>query len=393
VCSEEPNLHTSGNSILITRQAILSGLASNLLYLAGMKYALPVVALAMIFACKPQETKTPNTTTDSPRPISVIAFGSCAEQYKPQPVLQRVVEKKPDLFIYLGDNIYSDTRSMDTLRKNYQILRNKPEFQALKSQVPILATWDDHDYGWNDTGRHYPFKKESKSIFLDFFGVPDSSVLDHDGIYYSKLFTGNGRVVQLIFPDMRTFRDKILPYNGSRNGQKGYDYELDYSPYTTSDSTMLGEEQWKWMEQQLRIPADLRIICSSTQFGITHNGYEAWANFPHEQKRMTDLIRKTKAEGVVFISGDVHYAEISRLSATGVYPIYDVTASGITSTWDFATPNDNRIDGPVMENHFGLITINWEEQDPSVKMEIHDVDGKLRISREIHLSELKFPAN
>ena len=154
----------------------------------------------------------------------------------------------------------------------------------------------------------------------------------------------------------------MLPYNGNRKGQKGYEYELDYSPYATSDSTMLGEEQWKWLEEQLMMPADVRIIASSTQFSITHNGYEAWANFPHEQKRFVDLIKKTKANGVFFISGDVHYAELSKLTVEGGYPLYDVTSSGITSTWDFATPNDNRIDGPVMENNYGLVTIDWSKE-------------------------------
>lgn len=137
-----------------------------------------------------------------------------------------------------------------------------------------------------------------------------------------------GKKIQIIFPDNRTFRDKLLLYNGNRKGQKGYEYELDYSPYTTPDSTMLGEEQWKWLEEQLAKPANIRIIASSTQFSITHNGYEAWANFPHEQQRFVDLIKKTKAKGVFFISGDVHYAELSKLNVEGGYPLYDVTSSG-----------------------------------------------------------------
>jgi alkaline phosphatase D len=355
-----------------------------------MKNLLAVLILSMIMSVSCREKQQKENADNAGKPLSSIAFGSCGHQNDPQPVLERIAEKKPDVFIYLGDNIYSDTYSMDTLRMNYGILASKPEFQQLKAAAPILATWDDHDYGWNDSGRHYPYKNESKEIFLDFFGVADSSVLDHEGIYYSKIYRQGGKNVQIIMLDMRTFRDKLLPYNGNRTGQAGFDYTLDYSPYTTSDSTMLGEEQWQWLGQQLETPADLRIIGSSTQFGITHNGYEAWANFPHEQKRMTDLIRKTKAEGVIFISGDVHYAEISKLSEAGLYPIYDVTASGITSTWDFATPNDNRIDGPVMENHFGLLTIDWAVEDPSITMEIIDVTGKGRIKRKVLLSELRF---
>lgn len=322
---------------------------------------------------------------------TVIAFGSCAHQNDPQPILTNVAALKPDAFIYLGDNIYSDTYSMDTLKKNYGILGSKAEFRELKAATKIYAVWDDHDYGYNDSGRHYPFKKESKEIFLDFFGDQgDSTITQHEGIYHTAWLEDEGKKIQIIFPDMRTFRDKVLPYNGNRKGQKGYEYELDYSPYTTSDSTMLGEAQWQWLEAQLMMPADLKIIASSTQFSITHNGYEAWANFPHEQERFVNLIKKTKANGVFFISGDVHYAELSKLNVEDGYPLYDVTSSGITSTWEFATPNDNRIDGPVMENNYGLVIIDWSKEDPRITFQIYDVAKEKRIDKTIMLSELKF---
>jgi alkaline phosphatase D len=352
-----------------------------------MKSLLPSL-LILFWSCTQKERPTAYPVKEA---IQTIAFGSCAEQWKPQPVLERVVAQQPDIFIYLGDNLYSDTYSMDTLRKNYAVLAAKPEFQKLKTAMPVYAVWDDHDYGWNDSGRHYPFKEESKEIFLAFFGEQgDHTIRAHPGIYHVAYFGERGRRVQIIFPDLRTFRDKLLPYNGNRAGDSRFNYELDYSPYTTGDSVLVGEEQWKWIEAQLKEPADVRIIASSTQFGITHNGYEAWANFPHEQKRMLDVIRKSKANGVVFISGDVHYAEISKLTGEGMYPVYDVTSSGITSTWGFATPNDNRVDGPVMENNFGLIKINWELADPEIIMQVHDVSGQVRIDRTVKLSELKF---
>lgn len=357
-----------------------------------MKHLLLILPfLFIIVSCSQREAQTSGETGKKHlSDLTKIAFASCGHQNDPQPVLNQIADIRPDLFIYLGDNIYADTYSMDTLKMTYDILAAKPEFQNLKAATEILATWDDHDYGWNDSGRHYPFKEQSKQIFINFFGVKDSTILDHPGIYHSRIFDApEGKRLQVILPDMRTFRDKLLPYNGNRKGQPGFDYELDYSPYTTTDSTMLGGDQWKWLEDQLKIPADIRIIASSTQFGITHNGYEAWANFPHEQNKMLDAIRSAKANGVLFISGDVHYAEISRLDPEGLYPIYDITASGITSTWDFATPNENRIDGPVMENHFGLLIIDWKKEEPSVTMQIHDKSGKIRIDRTIGLGELK----
>jgi alkaline phosphatase D len=168
-----------------------------------------------------------------------------------------------------------------------------------------------------------------------------------------------------------------------------YFYKLDYMPHTSKDSTLLGKEQWLWLEQELKKPADLRLICSGSQFSIEFNGYEAWANYPDEQKKMLDLIKSTKADGVMFLTGDVHYAEVSKMKYDGLYPIYDVTASGITSTWDFAAQNKNRIEGPIMENHFGLLTIEWDK-DPKIKMEIIDHTSNSRIEYSIKGSEIKF---
>src|SRR5215212_4261888 len=323
--------------------------------------------------------------------VSKIAFGSCAHETQPQPVLDLVVKHKPDIFIYLGDNIYGDTKDMKILQAKYDSLAAKPEFQRLKKNVKLFATWDDHDYGWNDSGKWYPFKKESKEMFLKFFDEPaNSERRKHEGIYTSYIFEGNGKKMQLILLDNRTFRSNLRMYRGELNDDEKFFYPLDYYPHGIEDSVMLGETQWKWLEEELKKPADLRIIGSGSQFGISFNGYEAWANFPHEQKRMLALIKKTKASGVLFITGDVHYAEISKLETKGMYPVYDVTSSGITSTWHFATPNTNRIEGPIMDNHFGLITIDWNKPDVEIKMEIWDVTDNQRVEYTIRLSDISF---
>lgn len=323
--------------------------------------------------------------------ITKIAFGSCGHQDHPLPIFDIIASHQPDLFIFLGDNIYGDTRNMKELQKKYDQLASKASFQNLKVSTTILATWDDHDFGENDAGRHYPKKEESKKIFLDFFGEPaDSERRKHEGIYTSYCYETQGKVLQIIMLDNRTFRDNPKRYEGEVAEDNRYQYEMDYGFYTTTDSTLLGETQWIWLENELQKKADLRLICSGTQFGIEYNGYEAWANFPHEQRRMLDLIRSTQANGVMFLTGDVHYAEISKLESNGNYPIYDVTASGLSSTWHFATPNKNRVEGPVMENHFGMLTIDWSAQDPTVTMNIIDINDSLRISRTVAFSELKF---
>jgi len=320
-----------------------------------------------------------------------IAFGSCGHENEPQPVLSLAADYQPDLFIFLGDNIYGDTDNMDTLRFKYNLLGAKPEYQKLAATSRILATWDDHDYGRNDAGKYYPFKKESKEIFLEFFKEPQTSDRrKHEGIYHAEYIRYGTKLLQVLLLDVRTFRSDLLLYDTSATlPRESYFYSLDYKPHTSPDSVLLGQAQWEWLEAELRKPADLRLIASGSQFGIEFNGYEAWANFPHEQKRMLDLIKKTKADGVIFLTGDVHYAEISRLEEPGLYPIYDVTASGITSTWDFPTLNKNRIEGPVMDNHFGLLTIEWKD-DPVIKMEIIDKYNNSRAEYEIKKSDIRF---
>lgn len=314
-----------------------------------------------------------------------IAFGSCASQDRPQPILRHVVARQPDLFIYLGDNIYGDTEDMQVLQAKYQMLADKPEFQTLRAAMPTLAVWDDHDYGANDAGRHYAKKEESKAMFLDFWGEPDtSSRRDHPGIYHSHLIEENRQRLQIIQLDTRSFRDNLL-----RNDEQG-EHKNDYRPNPSPDSTLLGEAQWQWLAEQLRQPADLRIIASSIQFGHSYNGWESWTNLPHERQRMLDLIAETQANGVIFISGDVHWGEISRQPQENGYPIYDVTASGINQDWDVIEPNERRVGEAVPEYNFGLIEIDWDAEQPMVTLRSIDQDNQVRNEVEVPIAELRF---
>ena len=322
---------------------------------------------------------------------SKIAFGSCSNQNKPQPILDTVVAKNPDLFIYLGDNIYGDTEDMEVLAQKYRKLENKKEFQNLRANTAVLSTWDDHDYGCNDAGKEYPFKKASKEIFMNFWNVPLSSPRrKHSGIYGSHTFSDGKKILQVILLDTRTFRDP-LKQNSEVNNRSGK-FKNDYQPDTTN-KTLLGNAQWKWLENQLNQKADLRIICSSIQFGHEYNGWESWTNLPNEQKKMAELIRKTKANGVVFVSGDVHWGEISKRSFDDLYPIYDITASGITEDWHNVEPNRYRVQQAFRKNHFGMIEIDWKKEDPKVNMLILNVEGKSVIRHATTLNQLQLNTN
>lgn len=317
--------------------------------------------------------------------ISRIAFGSCSTQDEPLPILRTVLEWEPELFIYLGDNIYGDTDDMQLLAAKYEKLGAKKDFQSLRSTVPTIATWDDHDYGSNDAGKEFPFKQESKEIFLKFWNEPTPSPRrEHDGIYTSYRFEDpkSGRTLQIILLDTRTFRDPPLksPFGSWKN---------DYLPDTNPEKTLLGDVQWAWLEERFREPADLRIIGSSIQFGHEYNGWESWTNFPLELIRMVNLIGSTRANGVVFISGDVHWGELSILKTPDCYPLHDLTASGLNRDWENVEPNRNRFGDACQDFHFGMLDINWSG-NPSVQFRIHDMTGRARVRKTVQLNELQF---
>jgi alkaline phosphatase D len=318
--------------------------------------------------------------------ISRIALGSCMKQDRPAPVLGTVREWEPELFIWLGDNIYGDTEDMGVLESKYGQLAAKPLFAALRARVPMVATWDDHDYGVNDGGLEYPKKEESKEVFLRFWGEPEGTERrQRPGIYTSYRFgdPAVGKSLQIIMLDTRTFRTPLV-----KNTIPSY--KNDYRPDSKPANTFLGEAQWAWLKERLLEPADLRLIGTSIQFGHEYNGWESWTNFPTEVEKMVGLIRETKANGVVFLSGDVHWGELSALKAPGCYPLHDLTASGINEEWDILEPNRNRIGQACMDHHFGFIEINWNAADPTVALHIKDVTGRARVKHTVRLSTLRF---
>jgi alkaline phosphatase D len=317
-------------------------------------------------------------------PITKIGFGSCIGQDNPQEVWYKVDALKPDVFVFLGDNLYGDTKDMALLRAKYEKLFSKPGLKQMKGNgTKVLGVWDDHDYGVNDGGKEYPKKEESKNIFLEFFDEPvKSERRNHPGIYHHLVVGPEGKRVQFIMLDTRTFRDKLclarIP-----NDCKG-----EYRKCLLKSKSMLGEEQWAWLEKILQIPAEVRIVCSSTQFLVDFNGWEAWVNLPHERERFMNLIEKTGANGLFFISGDVHYAELSRLDRPNLYPLYDLTSSGMTHGNPCAGGNKNRVGEAYLKPNFGFININWNKAVPEISMEIRDEANEVKISRLISLDEI-----
>lgn len=330
-----------------------------------------------------------------------IAFGSCAKQSKPQPVWAAVRAARPDLFLFLGDNLYADAKDADTLRQRYAEFRRAESLQAFRRDVPHLAIWDDHDYGDDDVGAEYPLKALSQRLFCDEWNEPaDSPRRTRPGIYDAWRIERGGRTVQVLMLDLRFNRTTLAADPALKQGyaamvararlgggpMKGW-----YLPNPDPSATLLGEAQWAWLAERLAEPADVRLLCSSVQLAAEGTGWECWANFPHERQRLAALIREKRAEGVIVVSGDMHYADLSRWDAPGNYPLWDLTASGLTEVWDIPTPNTRRVGSVFAGVNFGLVDLDFSTPVPTVQLGIRDVKGDTRMQHRLSLDELRFP--
>lgn len=322
-----------------------------------------LVALAFSFSAAAEE------------PITRIALGSCADQDKPQPIWEAIVAQQPQLFCFLGDNVYADTDDMAVMRSIYAKLGSLPGYRKLKATCPVLPIWDDHDYGVNDGGAEYRMRSESEKVFDEFFETPaDSPARSRPGIYDTREYDGGpGKRLQVLMLDTRFFRGPLvlLPKRS------------DHGPYERNpdpSATMLGNEQWAWLAGELSKPADLRLILSSVQFLPQDHRWECWENFPRERERLLKLLASAKTGPVIFLSGDRHMGELMELKTTDPlspgFPVYEITSSGLTNDGGGKgdEPNRHRVGGPTYrERNFGMVRIDWERG--VAVLELHDVSG------------------
>ncbi len=294
-----------------------------------------------------------------------LAFGSCNRHDLPNLLWDDVLRADPDLWAWGGDIIYADTSDMEKLRAFYNAQNQVVGYKKLKKAIPVVGTWDDHDYGLNDGGADFGERAASQVEFLNFIGAPDDdSRRFREGIYTVHNLVGGA--IKLIVLDTRYFRTPLTPDTDS---------DKRYKP--SSGGTILGEEQWKWLENELsNSNATFNVILSSIQIFSSEHGFETWGNFPDEQKKLFDLFVRTKPEGLILLSGDRHISEFSRMDIDGLsYPLIDFTSSGLTHAYTSFTSEENpyRVGFVVSTPSFGLLKFNLAEK--KVRMSIRGDNG------------------
>ena len=327
----------------------------------GKCFPLLFLILSLV-SCK--SSQFPSGSTAAREGDFRIAFGSCNKTDMENPFWDDILGLEPDLWIWGGDNIYADTGDMDTLRAMYGAQKQVPGYRQLLEAIPVIGTWDDHDYGLNDGGADFPARAASQQAFLDFMGVPgDSPRRGREGIYTSHEYSTAGGSLKVIVLDTRYFR---TPLRKDPGGAKRY------IPNEEGEGTILGEAQWAWLEKELRdSAADFNILVSSIQVLSGEHGFETWGNFPHEVQRLLRTIASSGARGVFILSGDRHISEFSRLDP-GIlpYPLVDFTSSGLTHAYRGFKGETNayRVGEVVPVESFGQVVLDFRSKTATFQM-------------------------
>jgi alkaline phosphatase D len=313
--------------------------------------------------------------------ITRFAFGSCQNENRDMKFWDVVAAQKPQAFLLIGDNVYGDTRptngaDIPTLTASYRKLNTRVEYDRFRRSVPMLTTWDDHDYGANDAGGAFAFKEWAEKVYESYWGASDE-VRARPGVYESRIVGPEGKRVQFIILDTRFFRSDLttMPYRDP-SPTLGW-----YIPNTDPKATILGSEQWAWLAQELSKPAELRFIISSTQVVTDAHNFEGWTNFPKERDRLYALLAEKRVDNAIFLTGDRHSGGFYRTQVPGLSkPLWDFTASSLNMAFGKGDggerePDPRRTGGLWGIPNFGQIDIDWAAK--TVRMSLRRDDGSV----------------
>ncbi|MBK7962966.1 MAG: alkaline phosphatase family protein [Bdellovibrionales bacterium] len=380
---------------------------------------------------------------DYSKAVEKFAFGSSANQDRPQPIWKTILAQEPDLFIFMGNNIFANEVSQKQIGDQYTKLDKIPEYREIRTKVPFLAIWNDLDYGLASGGGQNPAKEQARKEFLNYWAyVKDSIALNQGPLYHSKTIGGTTvdkkrrrkisktvPSIHFILLDTRWNRDALHPFVGPKPAVSAPvpppsqppppasplqdstkapelaasatvepsaapavnplpENHLAHPKFVPSEDpkgTLLGETQWEWLEDELKQSADLIVLVSPIQVIANEHGFERWGLFPKERERLFQLIRKTQPKNMLILSGDRSFGVVSKLDVKGWGTLTEVTSGTLNQPPSVGVfEKDQTYQGEIFpKENFGFATLDWANR--AVKIEIKNLEGNTVSTTEFKL--------
>lgn len=216
---------------------------------------------------------------------TVLGMGSCASSTEFFDVWTQIAAQKIDALMLLGDTPYIDNRKLSVNRSKHRAFLSIPTLAEMGASTPVWATWDDHDFGGNDTDGKISNKKIIRQVFTEYRAQKKFGDGQH-GVY-TKFRRGP---VEVFMIDPRYF---------SQTGP---------SPVDSDKPTCLGKKQWNWLLAGLKqSTAPFKLLVTGMIWDDKKNGEkDDWHTYAHEREAIFDFIGENKITGVVLIGGDIH---------------------------------------------------------------------------------------
>ena len=298
----------------------------------------------------------------------IIAFGSCNDQTRTQKFWKNIQSQNPDFFVMLGDNVYPEGtgNEISKLARAYNRLHKNDFYENFINSTRILPIWDDHDFGTNDGGSNFKYKKESRNLFMNFYDFSEKKQLkEREALYYESIISYQNKLIQIIVLDTRYFKSdfKITDKKGVKGKER---YIKDYD----SKKTILGLKQWSWFKEKLLKKVDLRIIVSSFQVIAADHGWEKWGNFPSEQDKLFSSIKNLNPTQTIILSGDRHIGGIYEENLNNNFKLIEITSSSLNKPLPFKVDatDSKQIGKSISAANFGIMKINWLNKSLSLEL-------------------------
>ncbi|MDZ7660337.1 alkaline phosphatase D family protein [Fodinibius sp.] len=323
-----------------------------------------------------------------PAPDFSVAMGSClyindsdfdrpgTPYGKGTEILTHINNQHPDMMLWLGDNVYyrePDFYSKKRMDYRFKDARNTPELQPLLANAINIATWDDHDYGPNNSDRSYRMRQEALEIFRRYWANPGYGTRETDGVFTRYKYSD----VEFFLMDDRFHR--------APNQLK------------KEDKDFFGKAQLQWlMDSLVSSNATFKIVVVGNQVTNKMNEHESLLAYGEEYETLMEFLDQHDIPGVLFLSGDRHFTELLKTERKDAYPLYEFTSSPLSSgTYGDLNEseeydNPQRVDGTLVyeDQNFGMMHVRGEKENRKLILETYGSDGEKLWEHSISASEL-----
>jgi alkaline phosphatase D len=320
-------------------------------------------------------TDPPNFTlaTGSCFYVNEEAFDRPGKPYGGQyEIFSSIYRQKPDIMLWLGDNTYlrePDWNTRTGIFHRYTHTRSVPELQPLLASVHHYGIWDDHDFGPNDADGSFIHKDKTLEAFKLFWPNPSFGVQGQMGIT-SAFQWGD---IDFFLLDNR--------YHRSSNYR------------TTGQAQLLGDVQIEWLIDALKFSrAPFKLVAVGGQVLNSAKVYENFSNHPSdERERLLKRIEEEKIKGVIFLTGDRHHSELSKIVNKSGNTVYDLTVSPLTAgaaRTEATEPNIYRVEGTfINKRNFATLHFSGPRTARKLEIKLFDTEGAIQWSKEIKAGE------